>query len=118
MEVREHRAGCRELARRSLLRDSSVSENDDMVCAPYGAQAVCDDYHGELSFVSKERVLNCALRKTVEGVGGFVENQDLRTAQERAREPDTLALATGEAQPAVTHEGLIASITMHINTGK
>src|SRR6266849_4573229 len=54
-----------------------------------------------------QRRLDKRLRFTIQRRGRFVQNQDGRVLQDRARDRDALALSTGEAYAAFAYDGLI-----------
>ena len=62
------------------------------------AEVVSDEYVGELEVVLEvlEQVDDLGLDRDVEGGDGFVGDDQLRAQRERPRDPDPLALTTGE----------------------
>ena len=49
----------------------------------------------------------------IERAGGFVQNQNLRIAQDGAGDGDSLALAAGELHAAITDESVVAVRQFH-----
>jgi len=63
-------------------------------------EAVRNDEHGTVRHEALDRLLYEPFRFGVERAGRFVENEDRRIAEQRARDGDALALATAEPRAA------------------
>jgi hypothetical protein len=75
------------------FHDAPVFHYDDAVGALHGGQAVCDDERGAPAHGRFQRALHQAFRFGVERAGGFVQQQQRRVLEQRARDGDALALA-------------------------
>src|SRR3546814_1673307 len=85
---------------RAALDDPSGVEYADLVGLDHRRQAVRDHDRGAALFDAFERRLDLGLGAAVERAGGFVEDQDRRVLDERARDRDALLLAARQLQPA------------------
>ena len=86
---------------RAALADGAAIEHGDNVRAANGRKAVGDDENGAPGHQIVQRALHQHFRFGVELRRGFVENQDGRVFQQRARDGQALALAAGKALAAV-----------------
>src|SRR5260221_620762 len=82
-----------ELRAAAFLDDTAAGEDDDLFHRMNGGDAMGDDERGAAAHEFLERGHDGALGSRVEGAGRFVENEDRRVLQKRARDPDALALA-------------------------
>ena len=55
-----------------------------------------------------DRLLHGALQFRIEGRGGFIEQDDGRVLDQRARDGDALALAAGQLQAVLADRGVVA----------
>ena len=55
-----------------------------------------------------EVTLNNGFGLVVESTGGFVEDEDARIADQRARNRQALTLAAGEGTAVLAHQGIVA----------
>lgn len=67
-----------------------------------------DDEHGDLAVEIGDGMHDAVFGLGVEGGGGFVEDEKRGIVVEGAGQADALALATGEANPALADEGFEA----------
>jgi hypothetical protein len=92
------------LLRRSLLHDAAVTHDEDAVgdLADDG-EVMRDEEHGETMLAAEafEQRDDLRLHGDIECGGGFVCNEQARTIDERHRDHDALALATGELMRVV-----------------
>ena len=77
----------------AALDDLAFLDDDDAVGAAHGAETVRDDEHGAALADGVHVVHDGALALVVEGRGRFVEDEDGRVREERARDGDALPLA-------------------------
>lgn len=89
---------------RALLDARPLLDDDDLVCVDHGGEAVCDEDRGVATVPDEavEGALDRGLRRRVERRGRLVEQQQLRTAQQAARDCDPLPLPTREPLPTLT----------------
>ena len=85
-----------------------VIDDEDLVRAPHGAQAVGDDDGGPSLERVVERPLDRSLALAVEVGGRLVEHDDSRPLEEQPREGDALLLAAGQPVPAIADHGVEA----------
>ena len=71
-------------------------------------QAMRDDERGAIAHELHQRLLDAALGFVVERRGGFVEDQDGRVLEQRARDRDALPLAAREQRAAIADLGVEA----------
>ena len=81
--------------------DAAFFDGDDPVAVPDGGKTVRDDEHRAAMHNPLHVVLNDALAFIIERAGGFIENQDARIHDQRARNGDALALAAGKVGAAL-----------------
>ena len=93
---------------RPSLDDAAPVENDEGVHAPDRRQAVRDDDCCPPSHQRPERALDQRFALGIERARRFVEDQNRRVLQDRARDRDALALAARELDAALTHECVVA----------
>ncbi|MNN23768.1 hypothetical protein D3C81_1371740 [compost metagenome] len=80
---------------RALLANLAVFHDDDAVRLDDGGKAVGDDDGGAALHQGVERLLYQLFAGGVERAGGFIEDEDLRRAQDGAGNRDALLLAAG-----------------------
>ena len=71
---------------------------------PYGGKAVSDDKRSAAFHQRFQRFLNQAFALRIQRTGGFIQDEDGRIFQNRARNGDALALAAGEFDAALAHQ--------------
>src|SRR4051794_22505440 len=72
------------------------------------AEAVGDEEGGAVAGEFLDGLADQGLVLDVDGAGGLVEDQDGRVAEHGAGQGDPLALATGEAEPALADDRVVA----------
>src|SRR6185503_14778214 len=87
-------------------------QKEDGVAVADGGQAVRDGDGRDLPAQRGQRVLHGALAYAVEGARGLIEDQERRTAVQRARDRDALALAAGDAYAPVPHRRVEALLEL------
>src|SRR5215212_6304352 len=97
-----------ELLVRAALAQLAVVEDEYLVGALDGREAVRDDDGGAVAQHPLDGPLDELLGLRVDGAGRLVEDEERRVEGERAREGDELLLADGEARAALAHLGLVA----------
>ena len=83
-------------------------DDEDLVGAADGREAVGDDEGGAALHEEVEAVLDHGFGLGVEGAGGFVEDEDARVGENGAGDGDALALAAGELDAALADDGVVA----------
>src|SRR5262249_22553114 len=91
----------------STLNDAPFFHQQNQVRAAYGREAMSDDEGGSPGEQRGHRRLNELLALGVEVAGGFVENEDLGSGQDRSRNGQSLLLAARELDAALADEGLV-----------
>ena len=81
---------------RALLHQAALVEHQHLVGVFDGRQAMRDHQRGAIGHQPLQRVLHQAFGLVVERGGGFVEDQDRRILEDRARDREALALAAGQ----------------------
>src|SRR6266480_3033496 len=76
---------------RAALHDATLGEHDDEIGVLHRRQAVRDHEHGAMRHEVLDRLLHQPLGLGIQGAGRFVENENRRIAQQRARDRDALA---------------------------
>src|SRR5882762_11055896 len=89
------------------LHDASFRQHDDEVGVLHRREAVRDDEHGAVRHEALDRLLHEPFRFGVERAGRFVENEDRRIAEQRARDGDALALAAAEPRAAFAEHRVV-----------
>src|SRR5690606_10662362 len=97
--------GGEELVVAALFDDGAPVEDDEAVHAGDGAEAVGDDEGGAALHQAPQGVLDEELALRVERAGRLVEEQDRGVAQDGPGEGDALALAAGEFDAPLPHQG-------------
>src|SRR4051794_30095990 len=90
-------AGGHELIMRAALNNVAVFEDEDLIGAPNGAEAMGNDEARAAGEELGQRPLNTQLGQRIDAAGGFVEDQNPRIGQHGPREADELPLAQREA---------------------
>src|SRR6266498_4608750 len=93
---------------RAALDDPPVGEHHDEVRVSHGGEPMRDDQHGAVRHQPVDRLLDEALGLHVQGARRFVEDQNRRIAQQRARDRDALALAAGKPHTALAQQRPVA----------
>src|SRR5215470_2993052 len=93
---------------RSAFDDAPVLENENLVCSHDRGQPVCDRKRRAIGRDLLEFGLDQLLGLRVERRSRLVEDQDARVLQDRTRDGDSLLLATGQLQAALTNRRLIS----------
>src|SRR5262245_13210453 len=86
-------AGSGECLVSAFLDDAALVHDQDAVAGEDGCEPMRDHERGALGHQALERRLHIFLRLGVERGGGFVEQEERRVAQYRARDRDALPLA-------------------------
>ncbi|MNF61828.1 hypothetical protein D3C84_434920 [compost metagenome] len=73
----------------------------------YRGQAMGDDQGGAVFHQAWQGLLDQVFALGIEGAGGFIEQQNGRIDQQRPCDGESLALAAGQTEPAITQVGLI-----------
>jgi hypothetical protein len=87
---------------RSLLCYSSLIEDNDPVCVMDRGKAMGDDNRSPAFAECPECVDKKPFSLSIEGAGGFIENEDGRILQERAGDRETLAFSARQCDAALT----------------
>src|ERR1700722_15088524 len=95
------------------LDDLAGFDHQDAIGMHDGGQPVGDDDGGAARAELCDRVLDVALRLRIERGGGFVQQDDRRILDERARDGDAVALAARQLQPALAHGRVVAGRKRH-----
>src|SRR3954469_16434620 len=90
------------------LRDPSVIEFDELVGGTGKPRRVGDEDAGAAAHQAVQAGQYLGLAVFVERRGRLVQDDDRRVAQERAGDPDALALAAGEPVALRTELGVVA----------
>src|SRR5439155_11565979 len=90
------------------LADFSVFQDENLVCAANGGETVRDDESSSAKHQVGERLLHEHLGLRIQFGGGFVQNENGRILQNRARNGDALPLAAAQARAAFANHGVIA----------
>ena len=91
---------------RSVFDDSSMIENEDLICVADGAQSMRDDKSGAAVEQDFQRILQSRLGSTVDAAGGFIQNQNCRVRQHGSCETDELPLTGTHSGSAFTDSSL------------
>ena len=83
--------------------DGAMLKHENLVGLTNGAEAVGDHETGATLHQALESFLNQALGGGVDTGGGFIEDQNRRIGQQRARDADALFLAHTELHAAFAH---------------
>ena len=93
---------------RPTLDDAAVFHQQNQIRAADGREPVRDDERRAAGEQFGHRRLNQLLALGVEIARRFVEDQDLRRGEDRARDGEPLLLAAGQLHAAFADEGVIA----------
>src|SRR5437660_8211387 len=97
----------------AALDDPAFGQHHDEVRMPHRCEAMRDHEDGAMGHQPVDGLLHEALRFGVERARRFVENQDRRIAQQRARDCDALALPAAESRAALAQHRVIAFRQTH-----
>src|SRR6267378_8562252 len=97
----------------AALHDPAFGQHDDEVRMLYRGEPMRDHEYGAMRHQPLDGLLHQPLRFGVERARRFVENQNRRIAQERARDRDALALAAAEPGAALTEQRAVAFRQAH-----
>src|ERR1700679_1388134 len=92
---------------RTLLRDYTAIEDDDLVRISNGAEPVRDGDHGTALHQLGETFHDEALRFRVQGGRWLVQNQDWGVSDDRPRNPYALALAARYGQAPLADQRVV-----------
>src|SRR5439155_23432943 len=92
---------------RASLNDFTLLEHQNLVGAAYRRQPVRDDERRPPLPRRAQSVLNEHLAFAVQARRRFVENQDARVRQNRARDGDALPLAARQPHAALADDGVV-----------
>ncbi len=98
---------------RALLHNLPIVDDHDAVGVGDGTQAMGNHKGGAPLEQARQSKLDDALGLRVHAGGGFVQDQDARVGQQRAREGDQLALSHAEQRAALLHRRVIAVFQRH-----
>ena len=101
-------AGGHELVMGAALADPAVGQDQDLVGMGDRAQAVGDDEARPALHQVAEARLDQPFALGVEVAGGLVEDEDPRVGIQGPGDGEALALAAGEADAALSDEGVVA----------
>jgi len=93
---------------RAVLDDMAGLHYDDAIHLPECRQPVRDRDYGLVRHDALKRRLDGVLAFAVERRGRFVEDQNRRILDDRAREPDALPLSTGQLHAALADMRVVA----------
>ena len=99
-----------ELVVRATLSDAAVFQHENLVGLADGAEPVRDDKRRATDHQPFKRLLNEPLGGGVDTGGGFIENQNRRIGQQRARDADALFLAHTKLHAAFAHACFVALV--------
>src|SRR5262249_25687616 len=103
VEATVHALARHELVVRAVLRETAAVEHEDPVRVTDGGETVGDDEGGAAREQAVHGFLHQRFALAVEGAGGFVEDENLRAAQDGPGNRDTLALPARELCAAIAH---------------
>src|SRR5215472_3415146 len=92
----------------AVFSQPAAVDGDEAVAPPNSRQPMRDDEDGAAFGKPRHVLLDDPLALIVERARRFVEDQDARVGNERARDGQTLALAAREAGAALAHDGVVA----------
>ena len=101
---------CDEVVVRTLLKDITLAEDDDVVCIFDRAQAVSDHHDSHLVSTGHqlvESLLDLVLRLSVKSRSSLIEQQHARLADQSSCDGDALLLPTGHLDTTLTHDSLL-----------
>src|SRR6185312_1945025 len=107
-ELRVSPAFGQQLAMRAVFDDAAGIEIDDAVHAGDRRQTVRDGDDSAAPHEGPETLLDQVFGLGIERGCGFVQDEDLRVFDERARNRHALAFAAGELDPLLAHDGVVA----------
>ena len=93
----------------SALDDVPLLDDQDLVGAADGGEAVRDDEGRPALHEEVEAGLDQGFGLGVERAGGFVEDEDAGVGEDGAGDGETLALAAGELDAALADDGVVAA---------
>src|ERR1700730_6208157 len=91
----------------ATLDDLTLLDDEDLVGAADGGEAVGDHEGGPALHEVAQAVLDHGLGLGVEGAGGLVEDEDAGVGQDGPGDGDALALAAGELDTALAYDGFV-----------
>ena len=94
---------------RALLDDAALVHHQDAVAGQHGREPVRDHERGAMAHQLFQRGLHQRLAFGIERRGRFVQQQQRRIAQDRARDRDALALAAGQRHAALAERRVEAA---------
>src|ERR1051325_11077982 len=86
---------------RAALDDLAGFEHENLIGAADGREPMRDDERRAARPQPAQAVLNHLLALAVEAGGGFIQNEDARVGEDRARDRDALPLAAGQLDAAL-----------------
>ena len=108
MQARVAAAAADEIARRAVLGDPAVLEDEHAIGDLDRREPVGDDDRGPVGEERPQRALHEALRRDVERRRGLVEDQDGRVGEERPGERHELTLPGREPRALLVDVGVVA----------
>ena len=91
----------------AALDDEAAFDDEDLVGAADGGEAVGDDEGGAADHELVEAGLNHGLGLGIERAGGFVEDEDAGLGEQGAGDGEALALAAGELDATLADDGVV-----------
>ncbi len=95
------------------LHDAPFFEKDDFIRKPDCIEPMRDDNPCMLSDIRQECLLEKTLGLVIQCRGGLIKDEDLRAAQDGARNADPLPLTTGKTHTAIANARLVSIFQMH-----
>src|ERR1700733_10245713 len=90
----------------TLLHDSALVENDDVICLHRGRYTMSDQYGCALGHDGLQMVENALFRNGIDTGERVVENKDSRVSKDRAGDRNALLLAAREHDSTLADHGL------------
>ena len=91
----------------ATLDDAAVFNDQDLVRAANGGEAVRDDEGGAAAHQVGEALLNQGFGFGIEAGGGFVKDEDAGIGENGAGDGDALALTSGKPDAALADDGVV-----------
>src|SRR5437763_607242 len=108
VELRVAASARDELGAFALLQNRAVAEDDNLIHAMHGRDAVRDDERRAPAHEFRQRGHDRGFGRRIERARRLVENQDWRIFQECPRDADALALSHAEVPAALADLRIVA----------
>src|SRR5580765_2292135 len=92
---------------RAAFDDAAGFDDKNLFGSANGGKAMRDNERGAAAHQVPQPFLNQRFRFRVEAGGRFIENQDARIGENRARDGDALFLPAGQSHTAFTHDRVV-----------